>query len=175
MDICKIKDCNNVIHAKGLCNKHYRRYLKYGNPLYTSQHHKSRTSIYKTWDSIMQRCLNPNASNYKNYGGRGIEICERWLDFKNFYKDMGDRPKGMQINRINNEGNYESNNCQWVTNAENSRNKRTTKLTEWIVRKIRFLYPYLYPKFSRDKIARHFKISTWALRDIINYKTWRGI
>jgi hypothetical protein len=71
------------------------------------------------------RCNNKNNPNYHNYGGRGIQVCERWKAFENFYEDMGDPPfKGANLDRINNDGNYEPSNCRWVTKKENQRNKR---------------------------------------------------
>jgi hypothetical protein len=73
---------------------------------------------------MKSRCLNPNRPNYYLYGGRGIKVCERWFDFTNFLEDMGEKPKGYQLDRINTDGNYEPNNCRWVTPKENSNNRR---------------------------------------------------
>jgi hypothetical protein len=85
-----------------------------------SKHSMSKTNIYKIWVGIKSRCYNPKVRIYKYYGGRGIKMCERWLDFQNFYIDMGDRPSGLQLDRINNDGNYEPGNCRWVTAKENN-------------------------------------------------------
>lgn len=90
-------------------------------------HGKKGTSIWVIWMGIKARCLNPNNRAYKNYGGRGIKICNRWLEFTNFYKDMGDRPEGLQIDRINNDGPYSKKNCRWVTPKENSNNRRNSR------------------------------------------------
>jgi hypothetical protein len=69
------------------------------------------------------RCRNPKSNSYKNYGGRGIDYCERWEDFEMFYLDMHPKPEGMQIDRIDNDGNYEPSNCRWVTPKENIENR----------------------------------------------------
>lgn len=76
---------------------------------------------------MKQRCCNPKHRSYKNYGARGIKVCERWLNsFENFYSDMGAKPKGYTIERINDNGHYEPSNCKWATVAEQNRNKRTS-------------------------------------------------
>lgn len=84
------------------------------------------TSTYNIWRSMNQRCYNKNSRPYKDYGGRGISVCERWRDgFVNFLSDMGERPDNMQLDRIDNDGNYEPGNCRWVTQKENNQNKRS--------------------------------------------------
>lgn len=84
---------------------------------------------YKTWKSILNKCNNPKASNYKDYGGRGISVCKRWEDFNNFITDMGLKPcKTLSIERINNDGDYEPNNCKWATDTEQNRNKRNIRI-----------------------------------------------
>lgn len=90
--------------------------------------HGERYSMtYETWVSMLQRCLNPKAAHYGYYGGRGIKVCDSWLDFKNFYVDMGERPKNKTLDRINVNGDYELSNCRWATHVEQSRNKRIRK------------------------------------------------
>lgn len=86
---------------------------------------------YRIWLGITQRCTNPNLLAYRNYGGRGISVCERWRVFENFLSDMGPRPAGASIDRIDNDGNYEPANCRWSSAEEQAQNKRTTKKFSW--------------------------------------------
>lgn len=83
---------------------------------------------YRTWMGMKQRCYNSKLKGYVNYGGRGITVCDRWLEsFENFYADMWDRPEWRSIDRINNNWNYEPSNCKWSTNKEQGNNTRVTR------------------------------------------------
>lgn len=88
------------------------------------------SKLHRTWEHIVQRCGNPNDANYRYYGGRGITVCDRWLEsFKNFLKDMGEPPTVEHtLERINNNGNYCSSNCRWATRKDQARNKRNNHL-----------------------------------------------
>ena len=81
---------------------------------------------YISWMAMRQRCLNPKHASYKNYGGRGITVCERWKLFIHFLEDMGVRPKGHSIERKDVNGHYEPDNCCWIPDEHQSKNRRTS-------------------------------------------------
>lgn len=87
---------------------------------------------YNIWNHMKRRCYTPTTKCYSRYGGRGITVCSRWLEsFENFYADMGPKPKGMSIDRVDNDGPYSPENCRWATHPEQMRNTRQTRYFEW--------------------------------------------
>ena len=96
----------------------------------TVKHGFNRTPTYVCWSNMLARCTNPNRPDFRNYGARGIAVCERWFQFSNFLADMGEKPEGLAIDRINNDGNYEPGNCRWATPSQQRRNQRVRAAAE---------------------------------------------
>ena len=96
-----------------------------------TRHGRHNTPAYNSWRGMKDRCTNPKHSAYARYGGRGITVCDRWLEsFENFYADMGDRPEGLTLDRIDNDGPYSPNNCRWASRKEQSWNSSAVRLLD---------------------------------------------
>jgi hypothetical protein len=102
--------------------------LRHGHSGHTPDGKVWTSPTYKSWSTMKQRCLNPNAPNYARYGGRGITICPEWLGFDGFLAALGPRPEGMTLGRIDNDGPYEPSNCRWETWKQQNNNRDTTNL-----------------------------------------------
>lgn len=108
--------------------------LEINNVLKTKHGHSrvaNTSSEYEIWTTMKQRCENQNAHKYPAYGGRGITVCKEWQDFSVFLADMGPRPEGFSIERIDNHKGYSKDNCRWASRKEQQRNRRTNRLIEF--------------------------------------------
>lgn len=106
---------------------------------YASKQNGKRKSFYNSWQNMKSRCLRPSHPKYSRYGGRGIEICQEWMNIENFaeWALSNGWAEGMSLDRIDNNGNYEPKNCRWISMSENSRKKSTTKITIQQAKEIR--------------------------------------
>lgn len=93
----------------------------------SGRHFRSGTPEYIAWQAMIQRCTNPNSPHWIDYGGRGIEVCDEWRDFDRFFADMGERPDERVLDRIDNDGDYEADNCRWATISESMINRRRSR------------------------------------------------
>lgn len=120
---------------------------------------------YKSWTHMKDRCLNPRNKSYSYYGGRGITVCGRWLDFANFLEDMGEKPRGTSLDRINNDGNYEPGNCRWANAKQQNRNRRWNVWIEFQGRKMILTDWAKEIGISRMGLVR--RLNKWSLEDAL--------
>ncbi len=137
---------------------------------YRTTHSMSRTPTYSTWNCMLERCRNPHNIGYNNYGGRGIKVCDRWLKFENFYEDMGKKPKGLSLDRIDNDKNYCRENCKWSTRKEQNINRRTTKLDMNKAEQIRL--EYSMGNITHKELGLKYNVSDRHIGSIVNNKYW---
>lgn len=122
---CSQIDCGTEAYCRGWCRMHYERWRAHGDPTINkaSKGGIRKHPMYGAWAAMVGRCHNPNHQSYRTYGARGVTVCERWRsDFRNFLADMGERPPGHSIDRIDPRGHYEPGNCRWATASEQRRN-----------------------------------------------------
>lgn len=132
-------------------------------------HGLSKTRTYKLWKKMKERCYCKSHNRYHRYGGRGIRVCEDWLTFENFFSDMGECPPDYSLERINNDGNYERTNCEWIPRSKQALNRKSTiwvndgservTFTEWVRR---------HGKMSYDRL-RFFYKSGVSLEELKHY------
>lgn len=134
----------------------------------------NKTPVYRAWAAMKQRCYNPRCAGYRHYGGRGITVCDRWLQsFANFYEDMGDVPaSGYSLDRVDNDKGYSKENCRWATASEQSSNQRDRLR---VCRKTDALLLELAPKlhamgFSMRNIAALFSVGKTTIERALTGK-----
>ena len=130
------------------------------------------TPQYRAWRAMQTRCYNKNYELYHRYGGRGIIVCDRWRkSFKAFYKDIGNIPfKGAQLDRINNDGNYEPGNCRWTTQVINGRHTSTTKLSMQKAEEIR--NKYQKGNITMEELGFLYEVSRVTIGSVIRKEIW---
>ena len=133
-DICAVDGCNKICTGRiSVCEMHYARMRRHGDYNYTFNDGRSKHYLYKSFCQMHRRCKCPRDQKYYLYGARGIKVCERWSGHKgflNFIQDMGERPEGHSVDRIDVDGNYCPENCRWADAKTQANNRQRNKQDE---------------------------------------------
>jgi hypothetical protein len=156
----KINSCG-CIHKKQLAERNKAN----------SKHGYFGTPTYQTWASIIERCCNPNSGNYNAYGAKGIIMCKRWREsFENFLEDMGDRPEGCSIDRIDVYGNYEPENCRWADAKTQANNKTNNVRYSYDNKNLTLAEWSEITGIRSDTMRRRIKKLGWSIEDALTRK-----
>lgn len=186
MSICKVDGCNRTdVRARGLCTKHYQRFMHHGSTEPMEVHDGLRTKYpdeYRSWYSMVRRCTKQNQTGYVSYGAKGITLCERWqggYGFKNFLEDMGEKPEhgntdgGMPIytvDRIDATKGYEPGNCVWATWTEQASHRSNTgKIPGVCMHKTTGLW-YAHKTFNGQRRQKYFKTKEEAVEQRLQWE-----
>jgi len=125
---CTVAGCSKEILQRKLCKAHYMKWWRHGDPLFRMPPARGKTPTSESWQAMKRRCNDPKNASYARYGGRGITYDPKWEFYAGFVEDMGERPEGTTIDRIDSNDHYTKDNCRWATPMEQSNNTSANRV-----------------------------------------------
>ena len=129
--------------------------------------HPTKHPLYRVWLNMLDRCNNPHAQAYDNYGGRGITVCRRWYKMENFIADMGDKPEGRTLERRKNNKGYSPANCYWATPSEQNRNTRKTRFINYKGKKMKMIDAAEQFGINENALRLRIDVHGWSVHDAL--------
>lgn len=178
--ICEVAGCGlkRAAIKPSYCTKHWTRWKRHGDPMIVkvprdiaAAQQPQWKELRGIWAGMHSRCYNNKHEQYRNYGGRGIFVCEKWHTFENFYLDMYPRPKGHTLDRIKNNNKYSPDNCCWSTPEKQGQNRRDNVLDLNLARHIKIMLKWDFPVTS---ISEYWDVPSSAIYNIRAGKSWRN-
>lgn len=181
---CCVDGCENPIRCKSMCKTHYSRMLRNGTtdalprsgnknkgPLHNRYAHgKTGSRAYKSWSNMISRCENPKNKSYKDWGARGIKVCDKWRSsFQRFLDDMGEPGHGMTLERLDVDGNYEPRNCVWASRLDQARNRNYCKLDMSSATQMRKMRA---EGFTLEALSREYGVSISHAKRVCDGECW---
>lgn len=135
------------------------------------KHGEAYSKEFQSWLGMIDRCSNPSHRAFARYGGRGISVCDRWKEFKNFIDDMGRRPAGCSLDRIDNDAGYSPQNCRWATASEQSKNRSSNRIIEYDGERLCLSEWSKRVGIDRETIRKRIE-SGWSVRKALTTRTY---
>lgn len=172
---CSVDGCASLSHRKGLCSSHSKRFMRHGDfeKRVFIKHGLESDPIYAVWKNMISRCYDPSNKSFKNYGARGVSVCQEWHDISRFNDDVCGHPGvGLTFDRVDVNGNYEPGNVRWTSKSVQAQNRRNNKLDHEKVRSVRAMFS---EGASIRCLAPVFGVDRTMISRVVHGRAWKEV